>query len=148
MMLIRYVEQPESTYQGLGTLRRTSKPKLEILAMKLGCELGTSSQSESYTSMPSAWKSVLVVTVKAHGPKSILSLVFAKILMLEMFVDESLEMIVDDSLDMIEDESLDMIVDESLMVKDKSLEKLVDETLKLDEEHCESVITDCKLSQS
>nr|GEZ49541.1 hypothetical protein [Tanacetum cinerariifolium] len=150
-----------------------SEPELEIYAMKLGCALGKSSQSESYTLTPSAWKSALVVTVKAPGPKLILSPVSAKIttlLVLEMFVDESHEMIMDDSLDMIMDESLivedkllvklmdetlmvddkslEKHVDETMMVKDKSLEKLVDEIMKPDEEHFESVIPDCKLSHS
>nr|GEY25308.1 hypothetical protein [Tanacetum cinerariifolium] len=152
---------------------RASEPELEIYAMKLGCALGKSSQSESYTLTPSAWKSALVVTVKAPGPKLILSPVSAKIttlLVLEMFVDESHEMIMDDSLDMIMDESLivedkllvklmdetlmvddkslEKHVDETMMVKDKSLEKLVDEIMKPDEEHFESVIPDCKLSHS
>ncbi|GJW86288.1 hypothetical protein Tco_0161628 [Tanacetum coccineum] len=98
------------------------------------------SQSESYTSTPSSWKSALVVTEKAPGPKSILSLMLVdesrKMIVdesLDMIMDESLDMIVDESFDMIVDVSLDMIVDESLMVEDKSLEKHVDETLKLDE---------------
>nr|GFA68086.1 hypothetical protein [Tanacetum cinerariifolium] len=141
--------------------------------MKLGCALGKSSQYESYTSTPSAWKIALVVTVKAPGPKSILSPVSAKIaklLVLEMFVDESHEMIVDDSLDMIvdksliiedkslvklvdetlmvEDKSLEKLVDETMMVNDKSIEKLVDETMKPDEEHFKSIIVDCKPSHS
>ncbi|GJW86420.1 hypothetical protein Tco_0161760 [Tanacetum coccineum] len=120
--------------------------------MKLGCALGTSSQYESYTSTPSAWKSALVVTVKAPRPKLILSLISTKIdllmivekqLVLEILVDESLKMIMDELLDMIVDETLDMIMDESLMVEDKSLVKLVDKTLKLDEEHFEFVIADC-----
>ncbi|GJV08221.1 hypothetical protein Tco_1345877 [Tanacetum coccineum] len=65
-------------------------------------------------------------------------------------VQQSLSQIVYDllMLEMFVDESLDMIVNESLMVVDKSLEKLVDETLKLDEEHFESMIADCKLSHS
>nr|GEX64189.1 hypothetical protein [Tanacetum cinerariifolium] len=101
----------------------------------------TSSQSESYTSTPSAWKSALVVTVKLPWPKSILSYVSAKIHLgtldltkslallddgklkssmdLMMIVEKKLvlEMFVDESLEMIMDESLDMIVDESLMVE-------------------------------
>ncbi|GJX54867.1 hypothetical protein Tco_0284764, partial [Tanacetum coccineum] len=52
---------------------RTSEPELEILAIKLGCVLGTSSQSESYTSTPSGWKSALVVTMNTPGPESTLS---------------------------------------------------------------------------
>ncbi|GJV67314.1 hypothetical protein Tco_1482823 [Tanacetum coccineum] len=127
------------------------KPVAQTTTNADGTSTGTSSQSESYTSTPSAWKSALAVTVKAPRPKSILSLqlgaldltksqvdcwmvgnlkqdpllIVEKQLVLEMFVDESLEMIMD--------ESVEMIVDEPLMVEDKSLEKLVDETLKHDE---------------
>nr|GEW82039.1 hypothetical protein [Tanacetum cinerariifolium] len=117
----------------------------------------TSSQSESYTLTLSAWKSALVVTVKAPGLKSILSpelgaldltkslvdcwmmgnlkqdllMIVEEQLVLEMFVDELLEKIID--------KSLDIIMDKSLMVEGKSLEKHVNETLKLDEEHFESI---------
>nr|GEX29757.1 hypothetical protein [Tanacetum cinerariifolium] len=141
----------------LCTSERAYELELEIFAMKLGCSLGRSSQSESYTSTPSAWNSVLVVTVKAPGPKSILSPVSTKIandrkleasmemLVLEIFVDESHEMILDNSLDMIvdeslivEDKSLVKLVDETLMVENKSLEKLVDEKMMV-EDHLRSL---------
>nr|GEU82834.1 hypothetical protein [Tanacetum cinerariifolium] len=114
--------------------------------MKFACAVGTSSQSESYKSIPFDWKSALVIVVKTPGPESTLS---PKHLVLEMIADESLmieheslEMLVNDSLEMIEDESLDMIVDETLemiedelaeMIKDESLDMIMDESLKLDE---------------
>ncbi|GJV53171.1 hypothetical protein Tco_1448912 [Tanacetum coccineum] len=41
--------------------------------------LNTSSQSESYTSTPSAWKSALVVTVKAPGQNQFFLLYFLKL---------------------------------------------------------------------
>nr|GEV82129.1 hypothetical protein [Tanacetum cinerariifolium] len=117
-----------------------------------------SSQSESYTSTLSTWKSAVVFIVKASGPKSILSPVSAKIHLSTLDLTNSLVdcrmmgnlkqdllMIVKKQLvlKMLVDESLEMIVDESLdMIEDESLEMIVDESLDMIEDESVDMIVD------